>query len=428
MLLKRFRKNRRTDRFRPFVLAVLFVTILAGCADEPVSRVRIWTDMPEMLDYAILFNQQQDTFTVEVESRRQLLSTLQDSDATPDLVIGRHLNQAAAEELFAEIGSVVAASGGPQQFYPGFLAMGRFGNVQRLLPVSFDLPAVVFTDAITPDPEFRLYLELDDIRDAAAAFNEPGSAGTGRMGYSPLWDDDFTRVLADAYRVAFRQGPGGGILWSSEPLRDALSFAGEWVVELNEGPERSDDFHRRYLTRPRVDLVNDGRIGFAFTTGQDFFGSSNAERPNLNLRWVARDGVISVPDSLVMAGIPERALNSAGARAFIRWLLNRETQHELLEAAAVSDHGSPGIAGGFSSIVRVNERDLLELHPYMLGRIPPASTLRWPARYPQMWPRMRDEAVIPWMQEQIRLGEYTGSPENRIQTWLRQQERPSSRN
>jgi hypothetical protein len=41
---------------------------------------------------------------------------------------------------------------------------------------------------------------------------------------------------------------------------------------------------------------------------------------------------------------------------------------------------------------------------------------------------MRAEALIPWVQEQIRSGDYEGSPEAAIQGWLRQQEFPESSN
>ncbi len=432
MLRTRLHTNRHS-RIRGLILAIACVAVVfTGCSEEPRRQVLVWTDVPALLDYAILFNQDSDTYAVEVASRPDLIGALQSETRVPDLVIGRYLNQAVAEQLFDEAGTIVSRAGGPQQFYPGFLAMGRFGNVQRLVPVSFDVPAVLFADALSPDPEHRLMLELDAIRSAAGAFNDAGPAGTGVLGYSPLWDTEFLRTLTTSRGVAFRHGPAGGTLWSTEPLRETLSFAAEWVFEVNEGPEQSDAFAVRYLTRPHRDLVRDGRIGFAFVSGSEFLGWPDSQTVGLHARWVAHDGVIFVRDSVVMAGVPRETSNAQGARAFLNWLLSDDTQQHLIEQARDSGHARHGIAGGFSSIIHINERVLLEARPDLVGRIPPVSVLRWPQRLPHMWPRMRDEAVIPWVRDQIRAGNSSESPETRIQNWLRQQEpvnRPdSSRN
>lgn len=421
-------KNRLSKVLVAVVSLFLFVMVLGGCAETPQRQVRVWTDVPEVLDYAILFNEQSEAFDLEVETREHLLDALLSEPEAPDLIIGRYLNQSAADSVFGEIGTVVAQTGGPQRFYPGFLAMGRFGDVQRLLPVSFELSAVVFADAIDLQPDFRLWLEFEAIREAAAAYNAEGPAGSERMGYSPLWHDDFARILLEAHEVSFRQGSGGGTIWSAAPLREALSFAGSWVSELNDGPDASDEFQRRYLTHPSVELVKDGRVGFAFVASSELARNGFAGPVDLDSRWVAHNGSLAVRDTVVMAGIPRRARNQAGAEAFLRWLVDRDTQRDLLERAARSSRLSAGILGGFSSLVRVNERDMLEVNPDLLGRVPPASVLRWPPRLPQMWPRMRDEALLPWVQERIRSGDYEGSPEEPIRSWLRQQEFPGSSN
>ncbi|MFP4509234.1 MAG: hypothetical protein ACLFNQ_03810 [Spirochaetaceae bacterium] len=421
-------KNRHNNVCKGAVSLFLFVMVLGGCAETPQRQIRVWTDVPEVLDYAILFNEQSEAFDIEVEARENLLDALQSEPEAPDLLIGRYLNQAAGDSVFRDVGAVVSQAGGSQQFYPEFLALGRFDDAQRLLPVSFELSAVVFADAIDPEPDFRLSLELEAIREAAAAYNVAGPAGSERMGYSPLWHDEFARVLLEAHEVSFRRGAGGGTIWSAAPLREALSFAGSWVSDLNDGPDRSDAFQERYLTLPGVDLVKDGRVGFAFVPSSELLQSGFAEPGVYDSRWVAHNGSIAVRDTVIMAGIPRRADNRNGAEAFLRWLVDRETQRELLEGATRSPRFSAGILGGFSSLIRVNERDMLQIYPDVLGRVPPASVLRWPPRLPQMWPAMRDEAILPWVQEQIRAGDYERSPEASIEGWLRRQEVPNSPN
>jgi len=77
-----------------------------------------------------------------------------------------------------------------------------------------------------------------------------------------------------------------------------------------------------------------------------------------------------------------------------------------------------GVTSGFSALVALNEKDLPQRHPSLLGRVPAANLLAFPEPLPSGWFRMRDEAVLPWLEQAAATGA-AGSLEDALIAWER---------
>ncbi len=129
------------------LIAAAFVISLSfsSCGIMNTKLASIWTDVPEIAIYAELFNREQDRFRVEVVWKTELARELKDTRAAPALAIGHFLKSSiirdrfqALDYLFGELTVHQAA------FYPGLLNLGKIGGQQLLLPLSFNLPAIIF--------------------------------------------------------------------------------------------------------------------------------------------------------------------------------------------------------------------------------------------------------------------------------------------
>ena len=108
-----------------------------------------------------------------------------------------------------------------------------------------------------------------------------------------------------------------------------------------------------------------------------------------------------VADDPVYIGIPRRARAKNAAETFLKWLYSEETQRSLLEEARRTRamESSFGIAGGFSALRTVSEKFFPLYYPSLLGRMPPSSLLRVSPALPSAWPAMKDEAILPFLEE-----------------------------
>jgi len=107
---------------------------------------------------------------------------------------------------------------------------------------------------------------------------------------------------------------------------------------------------------------------------------------------------------IVYAAIPDRARYRRSAVEFLRWLTNPEVQRTVMETTLDRHLDSFGFLRGFSSVTTVNREILTEVYPSLLGWIPPADRLAFPAQTPLNWSAVENEVLGPWIREAIRLG------------------------
>lgn len=380
---------------------------LSACspgASRGSTPAAIWTDVPEMALYAELFNGAQSRYRVEVLWKADLEASLKAEGPKPALVVGRYLKSAAVRSrfqaldfLFGELTVNQAA------FYPELLSAGSFGARQLLLPISFNLPAVVFPAdpavANLADVRGKSLVGIRDLAGAASAFNKRQGPAFVRMGFSPRWDADFLVLAANAEGADFREGRP--LAWDEEGLKAAIGSLKAWTKSVNGEPALEEDFQFKYLYTPGYKYVAEGRALFAYMDSSDFFLVPEEKRASLDYRWFAEKGSIPVDPEIVYAAIPLAGRDKAAAEAFLKWFFREDSQRAMLESARKTRilESSFGVAEGFSSVHSVTERLFPLYYPSLVGHLPPSEALASPKVFPAAWPELKAKVLGPWLLE-----------------------------
>jgi hypothetical protein len=327
----------------------------------------------------------------------------------------------ATARLFQPLDRLMNSTIDPDEFYAPLLSNGARSGKQRLLPLSFNLPLIYFSQADVGSQE-GISLGIGEMRAAGIEFNELEESRAERIAFSPLWDGSFLYEMIRAGGLSVEEGESGEPVWSLDHLLGGVNEAIAWVVEDNGGEAIDAAFQEQYLYDPVIRLVQKRRILFGYDTSDSYFDRSDEARSELKFRWFGSEGNIQVLESIVYAGIPERAANREGAQALLAWLFDADLQTELLENNRRKRIDTFGIVGGFSSLWRVTERAIPEQYPDLRSIVPPAGRLSFPGPSPRHWKAVTATVVKPWL-----LREAAGQPQSRdlitsVSAWLLQQE------
>lgn len=399
--------------------APLAALLLAGCGLLPEPAVRLATSRPEIAAYAERYNAWQNEFRVEVRWRESPARAVLDDEGF-DVVIGEELAAASVMDRLESLGDIIKPGRlDPAGFYPGLLAMGSRDNRPLAVPLSFDLPAMVFLRGALPDDLPSLTIELETVRSLARGVNAIGKGGgLATVGFSPLWNPEFLLLAARLFGARPRAGRGGVLSWDPQGLQASVEFTRSWIAEDNGGAALDRAFAERNLVQPWERLLASRKILFALMPFTEFLALPEDVRRGLDYRWLARAGAIPVRDTVLFAAVPRAARNKRGAKAFLEWFAGPATQREMAEVNRSLRLGAFGVTSGFPALAALNEKDLPQLHPSLLGRVPAPALLAFPEPLPSGWSRLRDRALLPWL-ERSAAGAAAGSLEEAIAAWQR---------
>jgi ABC-type glycerol-3-phosphate transport system substrate-binding protein len=425
--LKKWDVHKTAARIASLTFLCAAVLLHTGCSVQKEKHVVIWTNIPEFVSYVELFNsthEDEKAILVYKANPSKALST--DKDETPpDIVIGPWLRTEKTNRRFRPLDTIFDKENlSSTIFYPQLLQAGEVNRTQYLLPVSFNLPAVIFSTDNQELVEDNYMLSLDQIQKTGAAYNKQKETGMyTRIGFAPQSNSDFLYFAAKAAGVKFRESKNV-FTWNNEGLANSIAYLQKWTESANTSSKIEQDFIYKYLYMPAYKQVTSGRTLFAYTTSNQMFLLSSEQTAHIDYRWIYQNKKIPIEDSLVMLGIPQRAKHPSQASAFIAWFLSADTQHEILEHKAKKnlDTDQFGIAGGFSSIKEVNEHILPLYVTMLLTNTPPAEMLSVPEKLPPEWKGMKEGIVVPYLKEEV---ENTGSksiePLNkRLAEWMKQ--------
>jgi ABC-type glycerol-3-phosphate transport system substrate-binding protein len=415
---------------QPFAaLAVLAIILasLASCGTHGNDRAILWTDHPEFAFYAEYFNAAQDRHKVEVRYFESPAQKLSEGGEYPDIVAARWLRSASTRALFKPLDSIFANGKKNHDglsrlsFYPRLLALGAVDNRQYLLPVSFNIPAMIFARDFGQPSSNPFTIEMEEIKERGRAYNAEVNGVYTRMGFSPLSHDEFLFLAVTLFGAAFREA--SPIAWDHEALERATVWIQEWIAEANTSIQMEDDFVYKYFYDPPDKLVNSGRVLYVYMDSARFFTFPEERRANLDFRWIAANDTIPLDETGVYYGIHRRAKASKAAEAFTKWFFTIETQRLLMEAGKSMrlNEISFGIAGGFSAVRTVTEQVFPQFYPDILSHMPPESFLSPGAALPRNWMIVKERVILPYLRERIRHSsrEEMRPLERRITDWYR---------
>ena len=401
------------------LLTVLSIAFLAGCAETEPVYLSVWADRPEVAAYLEQYNAEQGRFRAGVELVDSVSDSLQQRDDHPDLVIGAFLANKTTLPLMSDLQRTLESIGS-DNFYASLLEIGRSDAGVHLLPVSFNLPAVMF--AATGDnaalPEFSL--NLNELRAAGGEFNRQEDESYVRMGFSPRWNSAFFYTVSRLYGVAFHEDEERLAAWDNRALSRTVTFLREWTEGTNGGIQEEQAFQDQYLYDPPYQLLLRGRIRFSFIDSDAYFTYTDEERSEIEFRWVRDGSEVPIEEDLVLLGIPAESANPTGARDLVNWFYEAETQEALLKMVVSKQLPAFGIAGGFSAFPEINELIFPRVYPSLLGRIPPEHMLAPPRLVPKNWGEIKEDVVHPWFAQAVATGTSQRVLEDRIRAWVLQ--------
>ncbi|MDR1257159.1 MAG: hypothetical protein LBJ86_05375 [Spirochaetaceae bacterium] len=404
---------------------VPLLCLIACCGKFDGNEAVMLTDRPEFAFYANQFNVSQDKYKIKIVYKSGAAEFFYGTsrgagiNERPDIIAGRWLKSASTLKLWQNLDFVFARNSELENsFYPALLELGRFDNKQYLLPVSFDLPVIIFSETNSPLMSNPFTIELDEIKTLGKDFNEGRNNVFTRMGFSPLWNYNFLSETAVIFNAAFREGDP--LDWNEKSLSGAVNYMRGWIEEVNSGIKAEDEFYFKYFFDPPAKLVNGGRILFAYMTSSEFFTMPGEMRAELDFRMLSGGGLIPVMENAVYYGLNRRGRAKQAARAFTVWFFNEDTQMLLLKKSMENRLSDTifGLSNGFSAMHTVNGTVFPLYYPALLGHTPPVGLLAAPNILPQNWTDMKERVVIPYLLDSVR-SEPSLPLKQRLNDWLR---------
>jgi len=405
-------------------MMILLLLFISSCELGEPRVIQIWTDRPELAVYGELFNSQERSYKVEVSYYENLSEQLLETRIYPDIVIGSWLKSSSTRKYFKDLNYFFdELLLNKAAFYTPLLELGNIDGKQYLLPVSFNLPLVLFPRDQASLINKAGILNLDDIRDRGKMFNQKSEKGEYlQMGFSPRWSDDFLYITARLFGAAFREG--NPIAWNGGALEKGMNYVYQWSIEVNGEPQQEDDFAFKYLVTPPPVPLNSGKVLFAYQESQKLFTSPEEQRQNLDFRWVSKDNRIPIIEGETFLGIYKKNRAKRASDAFVQWLYREETQRKILEFSKKIRLNEQvfGIANGFSAIRSVNEEIFPQFYPLLLGHMPPAEYLLPPEILPADWPLIREQVILPYLHDRSKASDKSQiqSLEGRLDEWKKQ--------
>lgn len=401
------------------------LTIFTGCVKQAApNRIVIWTDNAEFAQYTELFNKThpKDKAIIVYKSNPALALPPEKDELQPDIIVGSWLRTDSTAKYFRTLDYIfdhqILTS---KMFYPDLFESGKSNHVQYLLPVSFNLPVIIFGKENRSIVETNYSMSLSQLRQTSAEYNQKNKKGNyTRIGFSPYSNPDFLYLVTKLNDVDFHV-TRNSIIWDKDALAKTVTDLQNWINTDNTSCQTEEDFAFKYLFMPYYRQVTSGRTLFSFTTSDQLFKVMNEQNLSIDYRWIYENSKIPIEDSYKMMGIYKNAANLVGATEFITWFFQPENQKLILERKESLNLQVEnfGIAGGFSSLKEVTERYLPIYYKPMLENLPPSTMIEVPQKLPARWESYKHNVVEEYLKSAIATPEQAPSIQDLEKEWRR---------
>lgn len=408
------------------IFSILFVTLCSSCSKKE-DRIVIWTSSSEFAPYIELYNSQHNTKAVLVykENPAAALPPAND-ELKPDIIFGSYLRNNKTKSYFESLDYLFDRQYlSTDDFYPALRKSGEIFHEQFLLPVSFNLPVVMFSLENKDFVKDNYTISLDKIKTTGTEYIQKNKKGHfTRIGFAPQSNKTFLYTTTKLFNTKFKETKNQDFTYNKEALANSISYIIDWINTEHESIQTESDFVYKYLSIVDSKRVFSDRTLFTYTTSDKLFQLPSDQLAKIDFRWIQQDNQIPVEDSMTMLGISKWATNHAGATEFISWFFNPETQKKFLEQKSQLHPNTVkfGITGGFSAVKEVNEKILPTFYTKLLSNIPPADSLNVTEPKSVHWEKIKAKVIIPYIEDSIKLqeGQKIKTLEERYSDWKKQ--------
>lgn len=414
------------NRIVKVFMILLASVLLLSCKKKEITHIIIWTDNIEFMSYVEHFNSTHKDLKAVVVYKKEVAKALPvaKDEVPPDIVVGSWLMNSAVRKNFQPVDFFFKESKlSLLDFYNQLLEYGKMNNRQYLLPVSFNLPAMVFNKKNESYVGTDHFLTVDQIKLTATMLNVKIDKNSyTSMGYAPSWDSDFLYIVTKLNEASYHE-KGSSFMCDEDAISKSISLLRDWTSARNTDTSSEQNFQFRYLYMPKYNQVTSGRCLYAFLTSDEIFTLTKAQSSSLSFRWLIQNKKIPVEDNLITMGIYKDAENPRIAEKFIEWFMNENTQKELIERTENMKLNSInfGIAGGFSSLKQVNEKYYPAFYRELFGNLPPENYICVPNILPARWESILSNVIKPYLVDSTKTDAAAGkSLKERISEWEKQ--------
>lgn len=390
------------------ILAACLITIplFISCEQENTNKLVIWTSCSEFAQYIELFNRTHpNNQAILVYKDNPALSLPPANDEiTPDIIVGPWLKSDKTNKYFKPLDYLFERQNlSSSIFYSQLLENGKIKNSQYLLPVSFNLPTIIFSGDNKEFITDNYTLTMEQIRTIAGTFNEKDRSGAyKKMGFVPSNSDEFLYLTTKLSHVDFHLEKDT-VIHTAYNLEKDLEVLKDWINTENTSFQTETDFAYKYLFMPDYRQVTSGRTLLSYTTSSRLFKILHEQDLNIDYRWITDGSVIPLEDDFITMGIYKKCKNQPGASEFISWFFRPENQDAILDHK-INLHlntESFGIAGGFSSIKEVTENVLPIYYTNLLSNLPPEQMLGSTPQVPARWESYKTIVIYPYIRSAL---------------------------
>jgi len=403
-------------------MALCVLVLFNSCNQSPQSAL-IWTDIPELVVAAQLFNRENDQFAVDVEYKENAATALMKTNKPPSLIIAKFLLSKPVIRKLDPLDDLFSRYYvDPNDMYSALLDAGKQGVQQILLPVSFDCMVLVERKSDSLGAGASM-LDLDAIREAGDKFTRTEKGVLSAMGFSSVWNMEFAESWLLAQDAGFSPNPNWKqtsvpksgdaktwpLLWNKDRLEQSVLALNSLDSKVKK--DDADAFAFSYFNKPGYQLVLENRVLFWPMKASDFFKLPYSAKSQLRYRYPAANQKLILTEGTRYLGVPKGAKGKKAAFAFSKWLLTPANQEkiwkEMETQRLLPDHVGP--LDGFSSLKQTNETVLSRYFPEYAQNKIVAGTLRSPVALPDYWDSFSRDFFEVWLKTMLTRGEGTES-------------------
>ena len=390
---------------KSFLISTLLL-LLVSCHVTNEEPLIIWTDSPQLASYVELFNAThagvKAVALYKAFPSEALAFEAKNAENRPDILIGSYLKNDRTHASYSSLNGLFKTDFlNKEDYYPQLLDYGAMNKKQYLIPISFNIGAVMVSGQNEKLLENPYFISLDEIREKSFSFNKiENSSEFSIMSFAPSWSEAFIYEATRLKGVNYRQN-GQDFSYDKEELQDCIDYMINWTARYNKDTETEQNFAFKYLYMPEYKQVSSGRCLFAYTTSEEFLALDAEQQEGISYRWLKEGDNVYIEDDIITLGLYKHSKHKKEAKIFILWFCSQETQKQLLQKSKEINvnNKSFGILGGFSAIVDVNKTVFPVYYHSLLSNMPPEDYITPVQMLPSRWNDIKENVILPYLKE-----------------------------